>query len=105
MVDCLFLTGACIILYISFFFFKQKTAYKMRISDWSSDVCSSDLVRNFTTLQVCRRRQLRPTIPNLKPMSMSPRTGPCGKEKRKPALSANAEIGRASCRERVCQYV
>src|SRR3546814_6071968 len=26
-----------------FFFFKQKTAYKMRISDWSSDVCSSDL--------------------------------------------------------------
>src|SRR3546814_8433821 len=28
---------------ICFFFFKQKTAYKMRISDWSSDVCSSDL--------------------------------------------------------------
>src|SRR3546814_4159075 len=30
-------------LYIFFFFFKQKTAYEMRISDWSSDVCSSDL--------------------------------------------------------------
>src|SRR3546814_12832235 len=29
--------------YIFFFFFKQKTAYEMRISDWSSDVCSSDL--------------------------------------------------------------
>src|SRR3546814_6034372 len=29
-----------------FFFFKQKTAYEMRISDWSSDVCSSDLVRS-----------------------------------------------------------
>src|SRR3546814_3283817 len=28
-----------------FFFFKQKTAYEMRISDWSSDVCSSDLNR------------------------------------------------------------
>src|SRR3546814_6937615 len=28
-----------------FFFFKQKTAYEMRISDWSSDVCSSDLCR------------------------------------------------------------
>src|SRR3546814_6512777 len=28
-----------------FFFFKQKTAYEMRISDWSSDVCSSDLLR------------------------------------------------------------
>src|SRR3546814_7186889 len=30
-------------LYSFFFFFKQKTAYEMRISDWSSDVCSSDL--------------------------------------------------------------
>src|SRR3546814_3334154 len=29
-----------------FFFFKQKTAYEMRISDWSSDVCSSDLPRS-----------------------------------------------------------
>src|SRR3546814_3947147 len=29
---------------VVFFFFKQKTAYEMRISDWSSDVCSSDLV-------------------------------------------------------------
>src|SRR3546814_4802852 len=28
-----------------FFFFKQKTAYEMRISDWSSDVCSSDLAQ------------------------------------------------------------
>src|SRR3546814_5161212 len=31
----------CVI--VVFFFFKQKTAYEMRISDWSSDVCSSDL--------------------------------------------------------------
>src|SRR3546814_4309681 len=30
---------------VCFFFFKQKTAYEMRISDWSSDVCSSDLRR------------------------------------------------------------
>src|SRR3546814_16636375 len=30
-------------LFMLFFFFKQKTAYEMRISDWSSDVCSSDL--------------------------------------------------------------
>src|SRR3546814_7531915 len=30
--------------FIVFFFFKQKTAYEMRISDWSSDVCSSDLL-------------------------------------------------------------
>src|SRR3546814_5873199 len=33
----------CVTIYYSFFFFKQKTAYEMRISDWSSDVCSSDL--------------------------------------------------------------
>src|SRR3546814_8455918 len=31
-------------LFVTFFFFKQKTAYEMRISDWSSDVCSSDLL-------------------------------------------------------------
>src|SRR3546814_6074114 len=30
-------------MFLFFFFFKQKTAYEMRISDWSSDVCSSDL--------------------------------------------------------------
>src|SRR3546814_10047212 len=33
----------CMWLSVSVFFFKQKTAYEMRISDWSSDVCSSDL--------------------------------------------------------------
>src|SRR3546814_5981724 len=32
------------VVYFFFFFFKQKTAYEMRISDWSSDVCSSDLI-------------------------------------------------------------
>src|SRR3546814_2253762 len=32
-----------LLILIFFFFFKQKTAYEMRISDWSSDVCSSDL--------------------------------------------------------------
>src|SRR3546814_7247743 len=36
------------------FFFKQKTAYEMRISDWSSDVCSSDLLRSGSA---CRFRQ------------------------------------------------
>src|SRR3546814_9565380 len=47
---CYFVSVACIVLYfrflyLLFFFFKQKTAYEMRISDWSSDVCSSDLRR------------------------------------------------------------
>src|SRR3546814_1141281 len=46
----IFLLMLCIVMfdlyeyYLFVFFFKQKTAYEMRISDWSSDVCSSDLV-------------------------------------------------------------
>src|SRR3546814_1522178 len=40
---CLVILFVCYIL-VFFFFFKQKTAYEMRISDWSSDVCSSDLL-------------------------------------------------------------
>src|SRR3546814_11067080 len=35
----------CVLVVSVFFFFKQKTAYELRISDWSSDVCSSDLLR------------------------------------------------------------
>src|SRR3546814_5268896 len=35
-------------LLLLFFFFKQKTAYEVRISDWSSDVCSSDLDARYT---------------------------------------------------------
>src|SRR3546814_8464452 len=38
-----------------FFFFKQKTAYEMRISDWSSDVCSSDLMEPTQDLAVARQ--------------------------------------------------
>src|SRR3546814_499460 len=51
---------------VLFFFFKQKTAYEMRISDWSSDVCSSDLYLVHLGEQAARgllshlrRRQLR----------------------------------------------
>src|SRR3546814_14636144 len=36
-----------------FFFFKQKTAYEMRISDWSSDVCSSDLAEGADVRTLC----------------------------------------------------
>src|SRR3546814_6870680 len=44
---------------IFFFLFKQKTAYEMRISDWSSDVCSSDLAAaRKGAQQVQRRRRL-----------------------------------------------
>src|SRR3546814_2671424 len=37
---------------VCFFFFKQKTAYEMRISDWSSDVCASDLLKELHRLLV-----------------------------------------------------
>src|SRR3546814_2502204 len=47
MITYIFVTGYSIIYY--FFFFKQKTAYEMRISDWSSDVCSSDLSQELRT--------------------------------------------------------
>src|SRR3546814_15776557 len=40
-------------------FFKQKTAYEMRISDWSSDVCSSDLIAAANAVQDRQRRALR----------------------------------------------
>src|SRR3546814_1083668 len=44
-----------------FFFFKQKTAYEMRISDWSSDVCSSDLIVEMRSqiFEVTTERRLR----------------------------------------------
>src|SRR3546814_4020488 len=38
--------------FAAFFFFKQKTAYEMRISDWSSDVCSSDFARHTICIEV-----------------------------------------------------
>src|SRR3546814_18676439 len=40
----MFIISFVVCVYIFIFFFKQKTAYEMRISDWSSDVCSSDLL-------------------------------------------------------------
>src|SRR3546814_1852590 len=53
--------------FLFFFFFKQKTAYEMRISDWSSDVCSSDLVParpvRLPILRVGQGTDLRPCDP------------------------------------------
>src|SRR3546814_7983501 len=45
-ISCTYVTCICV-----FFFFKQKTAYEMRISDWSSDVCSSDLQTSISPTQ------------------------------------------------------
>src|SRR3546814_2962614 len=53
------------LLFVFFFFFKQKTAYEMRISDWSSDVCSSDLVMvcglGGSVAPPCGGREIRQT--------------------------------------------
>src|SRR3546814_5251199 len=54
-----------------FFFFKQKTAYEMRISDWSSDVCSSDLStgRRRTAWQREELQGLAPAPPAWQPVA------------------------------------
>src|SRR3546814_6487484 len=44
---------------LCFLFFTQKTAYEMRISDWSSDVCSSDLGCRHLVASWCNRRSFR----------------------------------------------
>src|SRR3546814_8929513 len=77
-----------------FFFFKQKTAYEMRISDWSSDVCSSDLAQPDIGEEVPARGRDRRGPPI---RALGHEIGRVG------AIHHN--IGRASCRERVCQYV
>src|SRR3546814_10088449 len=78
-----------------FFFFKQKTAYEMRISDWSSDVCSSDLGGG-----ALHRPRPRRNDADLRGTRRFARLRPGGDSARRAD-----EIGRASCRERVCQYV
>src|SRR3546814_10049247 len=84
------------------FFFKQKTAYEMRISDWSSDVCSSDLRLRYgdkTDLPVNEYSKMMKNI-------LSKISDENYKQWITEKLTyANEQIGRASCRERVCQYV
>src|SRR3546814_12045222 len=112
-----------------FFFFKQKTAYEMRISDWSSDVCSSDLVAveippAFEAEAFVNVDFRRPSGGGDQPEG-GPGTAPVGHfggefilavadldragvvaaEHDRAIIIGDAEIGRASCRERVCQYV
>src|SRR3546814_13590231 len=50
------------VFFLIFFFFKQKTAYEMRISDWSSDVCSSDLSAVLAGLALQGAIQARPSL-------------------------------------------
>src|SRR3546814_1814008 len=103
-----------------FFFFKQKTAYEMRISDWSSDVCSSDLNQMWRTDPdlCCQVNKVNPLeeakqdydlwISSLMRWQTEHRAGLEIFEERRGMIKFNPmidEIGRASCRERVCQYV
>src|SRR3546814_7262435 len=89
------------------FFFKQKTAYEMRISDWSSDVCSSDLrLKRILTNRNAIERSLKLIALGERGVYWA------GSFIERHALFRNEygiheerQIGRASCRERVCQYV
>src|SRR3546814_6932643 len=92
------------LLFFVFCFFKQKTAYEMRISDWSSDVCSSDLWHQRISPRAIsfRKRCFWPSVPkcsNAGPSIQMPKL-----DSGERAL-IRVKIGRASCRERVCQYV
>src|SRR3546814_5484270 len=94
---CAFARSAGHVIMQLIFFFKQKTAYEMRISDWSSDVCSSDLgvalgdpAEAVADAGVeCRSLALETGL-GAGVTALRPR---------------QTKIGRASCRERVCQYV
>src|SRR3546814_10257429 len=92
-----------------FFFFKQKTAYEMRISDWSSDVCSSDLdlaemirIELNASPELVVTTELPPRMTLIKRPTLERQGSLLQFE---PAIGIAEEIGRESCRERVCQYV
>src|SRR3546814_1776300 len=119
----------CIEVLFFFFFFKQKTAYEMRISDWSSDVCSSDLLHPVIEFGVAHLTQqlLRvsganePLVDQRDAVGMECDASDRGDRPVKMGLdppeqgtfpdiglvtpARDRQIGRASCRERVCQYV
>src|SRR3546814_19475383 len=102
---------------ILFFLFKQKTAYEMRISDWSSDVCSSDLLSTATRgMRFNWRRVVMKDYSTASAWLTAAlvlfayeAVYDFGLVAAQPRLAAAAALlvlsGRASCRERVCQYV
>src|SRR3546814_17959745 len=97
-----------------FFFFKQKTAYEMRISDWSSDVCSSD-PSDAKAGRAGRNLPLRVRVSGCRHLLVPPAPAQlrAGRPRslwafdRRRALDARSRprpIGHAWCREIVCQY-
>src|SRR3546814_8393791 len=102
------MNGRCFFLFMFFCFFKQKTAYEMRISDWSSDVCSSDLrgvvipahpLALDAYRQFDRRRQRALTR-----YYVDCGVGGLAVGVHTTQFAIREAIGRASCRERVCRY-
>src|SRR3546814_5065454 len=90
----------CFYYIVLFFFFKQKTAYEMRISDWSSDVCSSDLLLPLGDLL---RADALDGVLRVIELVMEGENH--GRQRHDDVERQAEQIGRASCRERVCQYV
>src|SRR3546814_11320545 len=101
---------SCAVWFGFFCFCKQKTAYEMRISDWSSDVCSSDLAAEWRGMReqpfvyVFGRTHFAVSYFGA---NVFPETVAIGLEQ--PDIAPHVtgkfvQIGRASCRERVCQY-
>src|SRR3546814_4309519 len=98
-----------------FVFYKQKAAYEIRISDWSSDVCSSDLtvlLFGYVLLVgwyffVSDQQDSLTTLANKENQLKQEFSTKQAKSVNLEALQQQLDekIGRASCRERGCQYV
>src|SRR3546814_10810634 len=103
------------VFYCRFFCFKQKTAYEMRISDWSSDVCSSDLTFAQQMTVVHGHLLAGIEIARGKHKAQVPQASRCEcmvdvalirpLRGNGVAILEPAQIGRGSGRERVGQYV
>src|SRR3546814_8619940 len=101
--------------FVVVFFFKQKTAYDMRISDWSSDVCSSDLFIKELAYSILTDDQQEHLQQHLE-IDLATEAGGLGRFRvnvfhQRGALGMvmryvrAQELDRASCRESVCQSV
>src|SRR3546814_16967541 len=102
-----------------FFFFKQKTAYEMRISDWSSDVCSSDLSYGYGVAGRMAMQAYLATAGSAKvgftvtgkdghgqPIHIGGMRGAIERNAMRYYLAIDTHpLGSASCRGRRCQYV
>src|SRR3546814_8433850 len=89
-----------------FYFFKQKTAYEMRSSDWRSDVCSSDLIEQVADRRPIEHERDRRADRAAGAIRLRERIERVRlRDDRRFRFGLAGEIGRESCQERVCQYV